>query len=560
MNREHPELPISSNSPKTSNSTGHKRLWGAASLALLMGVGALLYIFRPTPQDGHAQNVARDPNAAPDLALVITGQMHGYLQPCGCSSPQYGGLARRWNYLQTLKDKNWPLVLVDLGELMPASGPQVLLKYQTAMKALKVMNYSAISIGKHEFAMPLFQALSHYSLENPTPPVLAANLLNRGPGEVFEGLVKSWTTSEAGASKIKVGVVGLIGPSVVAVVKDPDAKFAKDNAQVISNTLAELRGQKTDLGVILYQGTAKEAKACANFCAQKRQADPSLPGIHVVICLTEEEEPSGIPERVGQTLVVGIGHRGRYVGLITANRQAGQGKDFDLKYQIVSIGPDFEPKKDQESANPVLGLMEEYAKEVKRGNYLAKFPRGPHPVQLAYPTARYIGSERCGDCHEHAYNVWEKSKHAHAFDTLVTARNPSLRQFDGECVACHVTGFQYKTGYYDPANPKDRHDKLLHVGCEACHGPGSAHVKNPRDIKMYPLINPYKATPEELDPKTDAVRRKVLHDRRINLMDQACQKCHDHDNDVHWTFDKWTKKNIIHMTPPPNAAANGKEN
>src|SRR5438876_9759401 len=27
----------------------------------------------------------------PDLALVLSGQMYGYLQPCGCSRPQLGG-------------------------------------------------------------------------------------------------------------------------------------------------------------------------------------------------------------------------------------------------------------------------------------------------------------------------------------------------------------------------------------------------------------------------------------------------------------------------------------
>src|SRR5262245_10772111 len=31
----------------------------------------------------------------PDFALILTGQTFGYLQPCGCSFPQYGGLARR---------------------------------------------------------------------------------------------------------------------------------------------------------------------------------------------------------------------------------------------------------------------------------------------------------------------------------------------------------------------------------------------------------------------------------------------------------------------------------
>src|SRR5882724_6944156 len=34
-------------------------------------------------------------NRKPDVVLVLSGQEHGYLQPCGCSKPQLGGLVRR---------------------------------------------------------------------------------------------------------------------------------------------------------------------------------------------------------------------------------------------------------------------------------------------------------------------------------------------------------------------------------------------------------------------------------------------------------------------------------
>jgi hypothetical protein len=34
--------------------------------------------------------------------------------------------------------------------------------------------------------------------------------------------------------------------------------------------------------------------------------------------------------------------------------------------------------------------------------------------------------------------------------------------------------------------------------------------------------------------------------KRIEI--DLCVKCHDTDNDVHWSFDKWQK--IAHPTPP----------
>src|SRR5262249_55236313 len=35
----------------------------------------------------------------PDLVIVLSGQQHGYVLPCGCSDPQFGGLERRYNFL-----------------------------------------------------------------------------------------------------------------------------------------------------------------------------------------------------------------------------------------------------------------------------------------------------------------------------------------------------------------------------------------------------------------------------------------------------------------------------
>jgi Cytochrome c554 and c-prime len=524
---------------------------GLALLTAGLIAAVMLYLRVPTPCCD-AQDLAKSSAgkrelfhgwSKPDVALMLSGQMHGYLQPCGCSEPQFGGMARRLNFLQVLRERGWPVVCLDLGDLAQKSGPQAMLKYTTAMQALQLMGYTAIAVGKNEMDMPLIDALSNYTLNNPFPRVLAANLFDP-ESQTFQGMVRGWALGgKEGAPK--VGVTALIGPSVAGQVKDTSIKFAANNSAALKKAAAALQAQKADVTVLLYQGTVKEAKSCAEYWAKAQKADPTIPRLHVIQCLSEEEEPPSVPERAGNSLIVTVGHKGRYVGVVGVFRTGQASQPFDLRYQLVCIGPEYKTPMGKEAANPIMALMEDYTRELKDRNYLARFPRTAHPMQIQYPNAKYVGSERCGDCHEHAFKVWHTNEkkpllaHAKAYQALEKAERPSLRQFDGECVVCHVVGFNHPSGFNDPANSAKMNDFLKHVGCESCHGPGSVHTNSPNNAALYPLLNPWKAL-----PGAPAAAEKA----RLLRIDLFCQKCHDVDNDTHWNFDqRWPE--IIHMTP-----------
>jgi hypothetical protein len=178
-------------------------------------------------------------------------------------------------------------------------------------------------------------------------------------------------------------------------------------------------------------------------------------------------------------------------------------------------------------------------------NYLGRYAalKIPHKLQRTYKDADYVGSQDCKSCHAAAYAVWEKSGHAHAYQTLVETTRPSLRQYDAECVVCHVTGFRFKTGFTDEKNQAD-FARLKDVGCETCHGPAGSHVANPDDKEVRKAINPWGYNAAETKPARE------LRQLTINKM---CMECHDADNDVHWSLDafvrdRWPK--VEHHTPP----------
>lgn len=92
---------------------------------------------------------------------------------------------------------------------------------------------------------------------------------------------------------------------------------------------------------------------------------------------------------------------------------------------------------------------------------------GARVPMLLDPTG-YTGNDACGVCHEQEYATWQYTKHATAFDTLVT-HNADRRT---DCVGCHVIGFEQKGGYDFRRRPVH----LENVGCESCHGRGGPHL------------------------------------------------------------------------------------
>jgi 2',3'-cyclic-nucleotide 2'-phosphodiesterase (5'-nucleotidase family) len=341
----------------------------------------------------------------PELALMVSAEQHGYIMPCGCSRPQYGGLERRFNFLQTLKERGWPVLAVDLGDIPQRNGPQALpnvqglLKYEYSMKALKLMGYTAVGFGEYEMAMPLDRALAQYALNDPSPRVLADNLQERGN---FPG-AESWIIAQTAGCPFKIGVASVVGPTVRGKVQDPNVRFSEVK-DVLPVLLREMDRQKPELRVLLYQGLPKEARACA----------AAFPQFHIILCLSEYDEPSAQPQRVGETLVVAPGHKGRYVGVVGATRTGKADHPFDLQYQLVSMGEQYATADDKVKGHPILTLLEQYTQELKRDDYLKRYGQTRHPVQVAHQGATYVGSDRCQKCHEQAYTVWKESGHAHA--------------------------------------------------------------------------------------------------------------------------------------------------
>jgi hypothetical protein len=113
-------------------------------------------------------------------------------------------------------------------------------------------------------------------------------------------------------------------------------------------------------------------------------------------------------------------------------------------------------------------LYKTYLGRVEEADLLSLVPRGK--------TGAFSGAEKCGSCHAKASEVWAKSHHSKAYETLVKTGNSR----DPDCVSCHVVGLSSDKGF----RSLKQTPTLAGVGCESCHGAGAEHSKAPSKVKL----------------------------------------------------------------------------
>lgn len=521
--------------------------------------------------------------AKPDAVIVLSGETYGYLQPCGCSRPQKGGLERRANLIAEWKAKGIPVVGVDLGDLYPPDDadhrigpprlrlppPQALLKYTTSLNALREMGYVAVGVGKTEFAAGLPRLTAEYAAQKEQPPyTLAGNVLGLSdgkpvpreayfPGEKAGGRPAVGLAEVVEAGPVAVGVVGVVGKDLSEDGRKADKGLEFERTpDVLKRAAAVLPdpAKRPAVNVLLYQDSAENAAAVAK----------DRPEYQVILCRSDDPEPPQLPRVVThpdgrRTLVVQVGHKGRYVGLVGVFKRPGGG--VDLKYQLAELGEKYlTPDGDAAAkANKALALIEGYGRETKDRDFLGKIAPTVHTNQVRQPKLNlsYVGSDKCAGCHAGEFAKWKTTKHSHAYEALEKATRPGLRQFDPECVVCHTVGYGFKTGY----EGAEKTPHLLHNGCENCHGPGSGHVSAPRNAELLKLLAPWKERGGEYDPaaklpdaataekigalgpaERDSVPLTQAQKLTANAVAAMCMKCHDGDNDPHFDLYKYWPK------------------
>ena len=140
---------------------------------------------------------------------------------------------------------------------------------------------------------------------------------------------------------------------------------------------------------------------------------------------------------------------------------------------------------------------------------------------------KYVGANTCvGACHKseeqgNQFVIWNESKHAKAYYTLLTPKADSIALAKGfttaavetpNCVKCHTLGVDI-----DESEFLGSFDLSQGVQCESCHGPGSE----------------YKKLEVMKDPEQSMANGLIVHMEK----EKFCVKCHNPESPTYFEFD-----------------------
>ncbi|QDU79925.1 Perchlorate reductase subunit gamma precursor [Polystyrenella longa] len=457
----------------------------------------------------------------PAVAFILSGEQNGYLEPCGCSDTQSGGMARRADLFAQLKSKDWPLTALDVGGFLRHSRRQSQLKMDAIFNSLTDLEYAATGIGPSDIAIGSTKLLERGMMEPGSedqmmPQLVSANVTLFNDPEL--GAIHRTRVYEVNG--VKIGVTGVIGESVQQSMLQSSGEEVQvlPVEETLPLAVEELKAAEADLYILLSFSETEES--------QKLAEQYELFDVVLTARSAEDPDPRAIPIGDSGRLLVKVGQKGKNVGVLGYYPD----EEEKLRWELIDLD-----NRRFESHPSMAVHMQSYQDNIAFED-LAK----TEPTMTHSSGNTFIGARSCRQCHSKAYAKWESTKHSHAFDTLKKGHEGDgdswiPRVDDPECLSCHVVGWEpqeyirFESGFINEELTPD----LKGQQCENCHGPASQHVK----MEAQWLIDR-----DAVDKSLVDAARKELHLDVKTAEKQVCSKCHDHENSPKFNFEEYWEK------------------
>ncbi len=470
---------------------------------------------------GSAGSSTEAPAGRPTFTVFALAEVRGQIGPCGCTSDPLGDISRTAKLVVDARAAG-PTLFVDAGSLLYSKSPvpphldaQEELKAELLLKTYRdELQVGALGLGPADLA------------KGPEKTGVRRNVVNAPVGTPTEApaILTSGGT--------QVGVFGVIANDTLPGITVTDPIVAGKAA------VADLKKRGAQVIIGLVQASTK--KDAVKLVRDIGGIDLAVAGLGI-----NTPEPDRIeiePQKVGSGWLVVPANRGQVISrldvtvrgdgpfvdavgagaaavkLATIDRQltaidadlakfaSDKAADPSFVAQKQAERKDLATRRDQLKAHPLevpatgnYFTLEQIrvnktlacAKSVNdrvtafyraAGEANVKAAGNPKPNAPPKGTSSYLGGASCDDCHSDAVEFWKKTRHAHAWETLVDRG----QEYDYDCIGCHVTGWT-KPGGSNLASIAAK-APLRDVQCETCHGPGSIHVAKGGEEKPPALL------------------------------------------------------------------------
>ena len=407
--------------------------------------------------------------------IMFTGDFKGFQRPCGCAIAQLGGLLRLGTILSTvgaallaedsaqLEELNvslpqglagaQPVWLVDYGNFSDPNRRLPGLRAKTHLAALAKLGAAAAVVNSNELALSQQQA--EVGLGASPLPLVSCNVTSNIPGLKFEPAVQlaaNWY------------LVGLATEPVAGLPSGQGGWWSyADPLQSVVQVLAEL---PADANVVLV--AVHQPRAVVDQLVQL-----AVRAVVSDFSLAQGGTTAGLAPSFANP-----GSRGAKLQLLSFDDSFSAGSQpwFILAGAEWVDDPAVVALLKQQQAELKQFLQAEFAASYGPGGHGniawgmdSKYLPTPADDSLQVNGLQYLGSSTCQECHQDEYAVWEASRHAAAWESLVEVEEQGTL----DCLECHTTGMR-EPGGFSPFLPNLG---LAYVGCETCHGPGSSHLE-----------------------------------------------------------------------------------
>lgn len=486
---------------------------GVASLGL--GWPLVLLLACTAPQ-------VRPAGGAPvTVALFVSAGLRGSLAPCGCSQMMLGGLAHAAAQVDRARGEADAVFYLDGGDALfgaaaiaePAVAQQER-KARALAEALTRMGLSALARGPLDDARgaAFRAALGLPELAEGEVRALDAKgerlaVFAAADGAQLAALGKK---ARAGGARFVVALLarpyeealklalaeGL--PVDLIVATRPGDELAADANRLGGGAVKVVQVQARGKSLLRVDLVLREAPFEWRRGAGERDKELALLGERVELLRAQVREPM-LDARL-------LALRTAKLEEIIARRETQAAAPLPApadkatgSARLVALEPTFP------EAPAVKAIVDAYDRDVDQLNLAWAREHGKACESPSATLPGVVGNRACHRCHADAFAAWEKTKHSRSYASLERVG----KQHHLDCIGCHVTGWQQPGGVCRVDQVAEREV----VGCESCHGPGSAHVD---------------------DPEANRVSRA---DAR-----QACVGCHDQENSPAFAFDTFVAR------------------